>query len=143
MKKIFTILIVLAMLVLCCSCEKEDPQFENYKKAYLIEGHYSGLLQLDCDTLGIHKRQQTAICVTAVDGEQISVQLLRTTATAYRTGDGFFFAPFYYVGTTDCGMNLQAVYHGSARAKGDSLLIYGRAELNGYEGWYTIKTVKE
>lgn len=122
-RKVLKMVVAMMLIVSIIGCVKDDePVSTTVRKVYPVEGRYTGSFFMDNDTIGLHWKFENVLVVCAVDGEQVLIENMKTTAKAWMGAESYYYDPFWLHGQTPCGQAFIAQFRGTGK--------YG-------EGWIT------
>lgn len=114
-RKILKMVVAMMMMVVSVvSCVKDDePVNTTIRKVYPVEGRYTGSFFMDNDSLNLHWKFNNRMIICAVNGEELLIETMRSTAKAWTGASGYNYETFWIHGQTACGQTYVAEMRGT------------------------------
>jgi len=112
----------LILIITLTSCSKdEEPEFTTVKKLYPVEGRYTGTFYMDNDTINLHWKYDNQLSICAINGEELLMENMNTTAKAWMGTGEYSYEPFWKHGKTPCGQVMVAQFFGTGTLTEDGI----------------------
>lgn len=132
---------LLLIMILLLSCTKEDPTFQTVRKAYELEGNYSGTRTLVCDSLNMNITVDLQLSIRAKDGEMLYVENNDFVGKAQFNQLTYYYNRFIFDYDPDCPIIHTAQMFGTGHLQNDTIIENGWFILHDKRGaWKSILT---